>query len=87
MPERIQLRGTRRVGKRQRRDGVDRLRGDVERRAARDEERQPGGTDDQLREQRPGREHLFEVVEHEQHPPAAEVGDQDLRQVLPRLLA
>ena len=77
-PEPVDLERARRVGKLERGDGVDPLFGDVERRAAGDEERQAGCTREQLGEHRRRVEHLLEVVEHEQRPPAAQRGDQRL---------
>ena len=75
-PETVDLERARRVGKLERGDGVDPLFGDVERRAAGDEERQAGCTREQLGEHRRRVEQLLEVVEHEQRPPAAQGGDQ-----------
>ena len=77
-PETVDLERERRVGKRKRGDGVDPLLGDVERGAAGDEETQAGCTREQLGEHRRRTEHLLEVVEHEQRPPAAQRCDQRL---------
>ena len=73
---RSSLEGAGRVGKLERGDGVDPLFGDVERRAAGDEQRQAGRIREQLAEHRRGVEQVLEVVEHDERPPAAQRGDQ-----------
>ena len=73
--------GTRRVGKLERGDGVDPLLGDVERRAAGDEERQTRAHPRAARRARRRVEQLLEVVEHEQRSPAAQGGDQRSRAI------
>ena len=70
-----------RVRKPERRDRVDPLCGNVQRRAAGDEQRQAGCTGEQLGERRCGFEHVLEVVQHERRTSAAQVGDQRLERL------
>ena len=78
-PEKVDFEGVGRVGELERRDAVDPLCGDVERRAAGDEQRQAGCIREQPAEHRRCVEQVLEVVEHDERPPAAQRGDEDFQ--------
>jgi hypothetical protein len=57
-----------RVGQRQRRHREELLAGDAQQRPAGHQQREAGGTAEQLDQQRPGRRQVLEAVEEQQHP-------------------